>query len=86
MSLDGLARELRNGYAPALCFVAESSIEVIGQLHGGPLHVCQHTLLQNDSALALRIVRFLGAHDAAGHELAGRQPSRAVQSDETRWR
>jgi hypothetical protein len=43
VSLDSFSGELGHGRAPSLSLVTESSIEIVGKLDSGSLHVCQHT-------------------------------------------
>ena len=43
MSLDGFPSERGHGRASSLSLVTESSIEIVGKLDRGSLHVCQHT-------------------------------------------
>ena len=44
MSLDGFPCEFGHRRTSSLGFVTESSVEIVWELDGGPLHVCQHTL------------------------------------------
>jgi hypothetical protein len=43
--LDRFSGEFGHGDPPTLGFMSQSGVEIVGQLHRRPLHICRHTLL-----------------------------------------